>query len=154
LIPGITRLDASAAMDAAANEAIGRIERLTPLFSKGQATLAHGQDDVLRQLVTQTAELARAAAAIGRTFRVALVGHTDADGGPEANIPLSLSRAAFIKAALQPVAGERLQFEDSGVGSDDPAVRSDREAEKQQNRRVTVKVTPAASTPPASGIGR
>ena len=154
LIPGVTRLDASAAMDAATREAIARIERLTPLFGKGQATLAHGQDDVLRQLVTQTAELARTAAAVGRTFRVALVGHTDADGGPEANIPLSLARAAFIKAALQPVAGDRLQFEDSGVGSDDPAVRSDRETEKQQNRRVTVKVTPVPSTLPSNDVGR
>ena len=43
---------------------------------------------------------------------------------------------------MQAVASERLEIVDAGVGSDDPAVRSDREADKQRNRRVTVRVTP------------
>ena len=47
----------------------------------------------------------------------------------------------------RPIAGDRLDIVDDGVGSDDPAVQSDREADKQQNRRVTVRVTPADSAP-------
>jgi outer membrane protein OmpA-like peptidoglycan-associated protein len=50
-----------------------------------------------------------------------------------------------VRSALQAVAGDRLVIMDSGVGSDDPAVRSDRETDKQQNRRVTVRVTPVAA---------
>jgi OOP family OmpA-OmpF porin len=115
------------------------------LFAKGQATLARGQDAVLEQLAQRTAELARAAATLGRRFRVTIVGHTDADGPPEANVPLSRARAAFVRDALQTTAGTQLEIAAEGVGSDDPAVQSDAEADKQRNRRVTVRVTPLDS---------
>ncbi len=147
LIPGVSRFDGARFADAAVADAIGRVERLSPLFVKGQAVLAPGQDEVLRQLVTSAADLARTSAAASKRFHLDVIGHTDADGMPLANVPLSRARAAVVRSAIEPVAGERLDIVDAGVGSDDPAVRSDREADKQRNRRVTVRVTTASADP-------
>jgi OOP family OmpA-OmpF porin len=142
LVPGVAKLDATLAVDAAVKDVIDRLGALSPLFVTGQAALADGQDAVLRQLVDGIAALDRMAGFVGRRFRVEVVGHTDADGPPEANLPLSRQRAAFVHAALQQAAGRHLELLDVGVGSDEPAVRSDAEADKQRNRRVTVRVTP------------
>jgi len=141
LIPGVSAFDGSTAAEAAVRAAIARLEGLTPLFVKGQATLAPGQDDVLRELVVRAAEMQRTAAAVGRRFRVEVIGHTDADGVPESNLPLSRARAALVHAALQRVAGDRFEILELGVGSNDPVVQSDSETDKQRNRRVTVRVT-------------
>lgn len=144
LIPGVTSFSAAGGADAAIAAAIAAVEAASPLFAKGQSTLAPGQDDVLRQLVARAGELAQVAARAGRRYRVDVIGHTDADGAAQANLPLSRARAAVVRAALQPVAGESLAVNDSGVGSAEPVVRSNREADKQRNRRVTIHVTPAA----------
>lgn len=144
LIPGVTSFDVSAAEDAAARAATVQLELLSPLFLKGQAQLAEGQDVVLRQLIERTAAVVQAARTLNRRFHVDVIGHTDADGPPEANIPLSKARAAFVAAALRPVAADRLDVTDEGVGSDDPAVATASEADKQRNRRVTIRVTPAS----------
>src|SRR5262249_753277 len=87
LIPGITRVETGSATDASLRGVGASVESLSPVFAKGQATLSRGQEGVLQQLVDRTAELARAAAILGRRFRVTIVGHTDADGPPEANVP-------------------------------------------------------------------
>ena len=142
LIPGVAAFDATLSTDAAVRDAVARLTALAPLFAKGKAILAPGQDDVLRQFVALVGQLDTAAAAVRQRFRLDIIGHTDADGAPEANLPLSRARAATVRAAVQAVASERLEIVDAGVGSDDPAVRSDREADKQRNRRVTVRVTP------------
>jgi OOP family OmpA-OmpF porin len=152
LIPGVSKIDATASLDAAARDEAALMEGLSPLFAKGQAVLAREQDDVLRRLVARTADMKRTAEVLGSKFQVDLVGHTDADGVPEANLPLSRARAAFIKAALQPVAGEWLDIVAIGVGSDDPIVQSDRESDKQRNRRVTVRVTPVARRSPSNDV--
>jgi OOP family OmpA-OmpF porin len=150
LIPGVTSFDVSAAEDAAARAASVQLEQLSPLFVKGQARLADGQDAVLRQLLARTAEMVAAAQTLDRRFRVDVIGHTDADGAPEANLPLSRQRAAVIASAMRATAGDRLDIVDSGVGSDDPAVASASEADKQRNRRVTIRVTAI----PAQGAAR
>lgn len=141
LIPGVSKFDPSAAADAAVRAAIAHLESLSPLFVKGQAALAPGQDAVVRQLVDGVAELQRTAAAIGRRFRVDVIGHTDDDGLAAVNVPLSRARAALVESILQPVTGDRLDVVHAGVGSDDPIVTSDREADKQRNRRVSVRVS-------------
>jgi len=146
LIPGVSRFDASSAADATLRAAVAEIEGLSPLFTKGQAELARGQEEVLRHLVARMAEMVGVAASVGRRFRVEVIGHTDADGRPEANLPLSRARAAVVRSALQPVAANRLEFVDVGVGSDDPVARSDSEPDKQRNRRVSVRVTPLSES--------
>ena len=152
LIPGVSRFDPSAAANAAVGATIAEMQSLSPLFVKGQAVLARGQDEVLRQLVARGADIERAAEGLGRKFRVDVIGHTDADGGPEANLPLSRARAAVVSSALQAVASDRLEIVETGVGSADPVVRSDREADKQQNRRVTVRVTSESAASPTMNV--
>ncbi len=50
----LAAVDVSAAEDAAARAASVQLEQLSPLFVKGQARLADGQDVVLRQLLAQS----------------------------------------------------------------------------------------------------
>ncbi len=142
LIPGVSSLDASGPIEAAVRSAISEMESLSPLFVKGETALARGQDEVLRQMVARASALERTAATLGQTFHVEIIGHTDADGPVEANLPLSRARAEVIHHALGAVATDRLVIVEAGVGSDDPAVESASEVDKQRNRRVTVRVTP------------
>lgn len=145
LIPGVERVELAAA---AARAATADLARVTPLFVKGSAALSAGQEAVVRQLVASVEALGAFARAHEARFTLTLVGHTDADGAPEANLPLSRARAAVIRRALEPVAADRLSLVDEGVGSDDPAVASEREADKQRNRRVTVRVAVAGDSVP------
>jgi outer membrane protein OmpA-like peptidoglycan-associated protein len=144
LIAGIERLD-GAALDTAAGAAIARLQTLTPLFVKGQSQLAPGQQDLIRAMVSTATDLQTLAALASRRYRIEVVGHTDADGAPEANEPLSRSRAELVSAALASVHGDRIEIVARGAGSRDPVVESPREADKQRNRRVSVRVAPAAA---------
>lgn len=142
LIPGVSRLDASAAIDALARAQITEMESRTPLFVKGQAALARGQDVVLQQIVDSANRLRAAAVQAGRRFRIDVVGHADADGAVEANLPLSRARAAFVASTLTAAVGDRFDVISTGVGSDNPFGSSPDESDKQKNRCVTVRVTP------------
>ena len=152
LIPGVSKLDATESANASVAAAIAQIEALSPVFVKGRAVLAEGQDDVLRQLVTRVATLEQAAMAANLRFRVELIGHADADGNAIANLTIGRSRAAFVKDALKAVAGDRLVIDEAGVLSDGPAVGSDTETDKQSSRRVTVRVSPAPATTPTRNV--
>jgi OOP family OmpA-OmpF porin len=96
---------------------------------------------VLDRLLAAARELGALAEAGGARFRLDIIGHTDEDGDAEANLPLSASRAEVVRAALASVDGGALDLAVSGVGSAQPAVEGRTEAEKQMNRRVTVRVT-------------
>ena len=111
-------------VDAAQTRVIGQIETSAPRFTKGETRLAPGQSDVLRQLALGAEDLQALAVASDRRFTLALVGHTDADGAPEANVPLSRARAEVVRAALDAVRADRLEIVTDGVGSKDPAVES------------------------------
>jgi OOP family OmpA-OmpF porin len=141
LIPGVTRLDASQLLNGTAAIA-SRLQSLTPLFEKGQAVLTPGQQDVVTQLVSSAEALQAIAVAANQRFKLEIVGHTDADGLPEANLALSEGRAAVIRAALEAIRPDRLEIVTSGVGSRDPASPEATDEEKQLDRRVTVRVTP------------
>jgi OOP family OmpA-OmpF porin len=68
---------------------------------------------------------------------VALVGHTDAEGGLAANIDLSRRRAAAVRdrlVAQHGIAAERLSAE--GVGWLAPRATNATEAGREANRRV------------------
>jgi OOP family OmpA-OmpF porin len=144
LIAGVTRLD-DAPVAEAVTAALERLHALAPLFVKGQTTLAPGQQDVVREMAARAVDLQMLAAIAGRRYRLEVIGHTDADGAPAANEPLSMARAEVVSAALAAARGERLEVVSRGAGSRSPIVESPREADKQRNRRVTVQVTPAAT---------
>jgi outer membrane protein OmpA-like peptidoglycan-associated protein len=141
LIPGVSRLDAAASLDAIARQQIAIMESRTPMFVKGQAALSPGEDVVLQQIIDAAGALRGAAALAGRAFRIDVVGHADADGAAETNMPLSQARAAFVRNALA-AGGGRFDVISTGVGSDQPLGPSSTESEKQRNRCVTIRVTP------------
>lgn len=142
LIAGVTRLD-EGPVTAAAATATARLHALAPIFIKGQATLAPGQQTIVREMVAHAVDLQTLAALANRRYRIEVVGHTDADGAPTANEPLSEERAEVVSASLAAARGDRLEIVSRGAGSRSPLVESPREADKQRNRRVSVQVTMA-----------
>lgn len=76
---------------------------------------------------------------------IALVGHTDAEGGAEGNMAISRRRADSARSLLinrYGIAGDRIETQ--GVGFFAPLTRNDTDAGRQINRRVEVVIT---STP-------
>jgi outer membrane protein OmpA-like peptidoglycan-associated protein len=97
----------------------------------------------MQRVVEQIVRLGRLADAAGVALRIEVVGHTDEDGLQEANLPLSETRAESVRRALTAVAPAALELVASGVGSTQPAIQGRTEADKQQNRRVSIRVAPA-----------
>jgi outer membrane protein OmpA-like peptidoglycan-associated protein len=153
LIPGVSRFDATALLRAQLDAVVRQIEGVTVLFARGTTQLAADGDAQLRMLAAAVRDLERLAASLGRTAQLEIVGHTDGDGDPASNLPLSRARAERVLQALEPGAMLHLTITPGGVGSDHPLRRGDAEADKQQNRRVTVRVA-AGSPPPERSPGR
>ncbi|MEO6349499.1 MAG: OmpA family protein [Candidatus Limnocylindrales bacterium] len=141
LVPGVTSFDAVATLDASTRAVIAGIERHVVLFVKGTARLASDQEQALGDIARDVRELEALAEATGQRFRLDIKGYTDADGAAESNLPLSRARAAVIQAAISREAIERLEIVVEGLGSREPLVLSQNEMDKQQNRRVTIRVT-------------
>lgn len=141
LVPGVASFDAAGALDGTTRAVIARLEGRTMLFAKGAAVMAAMQGDALRGVTEDVRELDALAEATGQRFRLEVVGHTDADGPAESNLPLSRARAEVVQAAIGRNASSRLEVVVEGVGSSVPVVLSQNEEDKQQNRRVTIRVT-------------
>ena len=144
LVAGVTAFDAAGALAPSIRGVIARLEQQALLFVKGQPRLAAGQDERLRDLVGDVRALDSLAQAADQRYRVEIVGHTDADGPAESNVPLSLARAGVVLDAIGADALRQLEIAASGAGSGAPAVAGETEADKQRNRRVTIRVTPQA----------
>lgn len=69
-------------------------------------------------------------------------GHTDSDGNPEINNPLSQSRANNVKAILVEANVDPDRIKAIGKGQDEPIVDNDSEENKSRNRRVEIKILP------------
>ena len=141
LVAGIRVVDATAAADAAAAAILAAIDAASPLFVRGSARPAAGQDEVLSNLVIHMRELDAVAAAAGVQYKVEIGGHTDADGPDESNLALSRARAEYVRTALQPETLRALEVVTTAEGSRRPAVAAEDEAGKQRNRRVTIHAT-------------
>ncbi|MEM7711485.1 MAG: OmpA family protein, partial [Pseudomonadota bacterium] len=73
---------------------------------------------------------------------IALVGHTDAEGGAEGNMAISLSRADAARQVLIDAYGiDPDRVETHGVGFFSPVAPNDTEAGREANRRVEVVIT-------------
>lgn len=98
-------------------------------FASGASALEPGGSEVLESL----AGWLRADA----SRRIAIVGHTDAAGGLEANIALSRRRAAAVREALIANHGvPAAQVEAEGVGYLAPIAPNSTDAGREANRRV------------------
>jgi OOP family OmpA-OmpF porin len=153
LVAGVRRLDATGPLNAEIQSAVERIGKSTVLFGKGTARLAAGQDDVVRNLALEIGRLDTLAGAAGGHVRIEIVGHTDADGASDSNLPLSRARAEHMRTLLGTEAAPHIEMVATGIGSSQPAFPGVTEAEKQQNRRVSFRVI-AAGSPDAGGVAR
>jgi outer membrane protein OmpA-like peptidoglycan-associated protein len=144
VLPGVTRFDATRPIDAAQKTLTESIEAGAPLFVTGTTRFTVGGEQVVRDQITRLHSLDALGRLGNRRFSVELTGHTDADGPPDANLPLSGQRARHVLALLQAERFERVALRTVGVGSRDAADPSAPEDVKQRNRRVSFRVTSAA----------
>jgi OOP family OmpA-OmpF porin len=145
LIPGVARFDAAGSLESRIRDLSGRIEGTVLLFLRGTSDPVVGYRDALDRVMSDIRQLDRLAGASGRTFRVEIAGHTDTDGTEEANGPLSAARAGEVLAQLSAPPLAHVTLVPVGMGSRRPAVSGTTEEDKQRNRRVTFRVTPAAA---------
>ncbi len=144
-VPGVTRFDATALVDAEARTIAAAIEGAAPLFVKGTASLAAGGEQVVRDQMDRLRSLDAVGRIGDRTFAVELVGEADSDGAPETNLPLSQQRAARVLEMLQAQPFTRVRFSARGIGSRAAADALVPDDVKQRNRRVSFRVTPVES---------
>lgn len=109
-------------------------------FKTGKAEFAPGNESRFKGLVKILADNSKTLKTAFPKLKVTAEGHTDADGKPEANMKLSLSRANKVCSALK-AKGMKLPSVASGAGSSKPLVSPENTlADKQRNRRVLVQV--------------
>lgn len=115
-------------------ESTGRVILDDLSFASGSSELSEGSYSSLGELA---AYLQR-----NPSRRVALVGHTDADGTLEGNIVLSRRRAAAVLERLvTDYAAERQQLDAQGMGYLAPIASNLTEEGRNENRRVEVILT-------------
>lgn len=103
-------------------------------FETGSTALAEGDYPSLRALAAFLRD--------NPQTTIALVGHTDAEGGAEGNMAISNARANSAKAVLTDAYGIATGRVDThGVGFFAPVAPNDTEAGRQVNRRVEVVIT-------------
>lgn len=145
LVPGVVRFDAIRALDGSIRETIAAIESTPVLFAKGSAQPMADQRVPLDRIVTSVRRLETTAVAAHTRFRLDIVGHTDMEGPPISNVPLSQARAATVRAAIDAERVPHVTIVTSGVGSTDPATGGQSDADNQRNRRVAIRVTRIAA---------
>jgi outer membrane protein OmpA-like peptidoglycan-associated protein len=141
-IQGVERYDAAGLVESEIGALTERLGTAQLLYVKGTTTLIPGTNQKLDECLRDVRSLDVLAKTAGRRFRLDVRGHADADGPSQSNIPLSASRASRVRAALEALQLERIELVSSGVGSTEPLTRGTTEAEKQQNRRVSLRVLP------------
>jgi OOP family OmpA-OmpF porin len=142
-VPGVTRFDIAQSLQPAIAHTIAAIEIRPLRFVKGHADLTAADAGGLASLAADVRQLSALAADAGLRFHVDVVGHTDAEGPDEANVPLSAARAASIAAAIRSAAAPAIEVTARGVGSAEPVEAGQDQASNQHNPRVTNHVVPA-----------
>jgi outer membrane protein OmpA-like peptidoglycan-associated protein len=150
LIPGVSRFDPTALVEAELRALARTIEGVTILFERGTTQVVGDGASQLRALAAAVRELDGVAAALGRVVRIEIVGHTDGDGDVASNLPLSRARADRVLQALDVGTMRHVVINPDGVGSADPLRPGESETDKQQNRRVTVRVASESMQGPRS----
>jgi OOP family OmpA-OmpF porin len=143
LLPGVGRFEAASLRDTDLETLVTGIESISLRFGRGTTDLLRDDGPTLLELVNFLSRLNDLGRRRGTRYTVEVVGHTDSDGAPDANVPLSRARAERIAATV----GKGLDsvaVRPRGVGSDIPASTGSTEADKQRNRRVSFIVAPTA----------
>lgn len=108
------------------------LARRTIEFESGNATLTAGGARVLDDLLPVLRQFA------GRRFEI--IGHTDDQGGRDANMQLSAARAAAVKAYLVGKGIAAADLITSGAGPDRPLVSNTTAEGRARNRRIEFRV--------------
>ncbi len=145
LVPGVVRYDPLPLIDAEALVLARQLESTPILFGRGSTTLEEDGASALAAQLARVKSLDALAQSGGRRYRIDITGHADADGAPDANDPLSASRAARIRAAVEALGLTHLDLTSSGVGSRLPLGANATEADKRLNRRVSLRVAAGAA---------
>ena len=145
VLPGITLFHAATLIEGAERGLAEAIQSTSPLFVKGTTTFTAGGERVVRDQIARLSELDALGRAARRRFNVTLVGEADADGAPEANMPLSRQRAARVLDLLEAQRFQRIALTASGIGTREGADALAPEPEKQRHRRVSFRVSRAAA---------
>jgi OOP family OmpA-OmpF porin len=143
MIAGVRELDPNVA-PAAARALAARLERASLRFVRGRAELVPGQEAAVAEVTAILRQADDFARAVGRPVEVRLVGHADADGPDDLNLPLSRARARTALALVAAARFTGLAFVPDGVGSSQPVATDGTDAAKQLNRRVSFAVAPGA----------
>jgi outer membrane protein OmpA-like peptidoglycan-associated protein len=146
-IGGVLRYDPARAVDLAIADLARELAASPVLFARGLATLATGSEGVLQGHVRRVRQIDALAAAAGRRVRLEIVGHTDTDGPPESNDPLSLRRAERVREVFETERLVATALSTRSVGSREPLGDGVLDADKLRNRRVSLRVLPAADVP-------
>jgi OOP family OmpA-OmpF porin len=144
-LPGVSRYDPGALIDARSRKTTAAFESTVLLFERGSTTLVRDAEQSLVAQLERLRILDGFAQMQGRRIKMEIRGHADSDGPTESNNPLSVRRAERVLGLF---ATERLRSVDlraTGVGSSDPVSAGTGELEKQRNRRVSFHVLPATS---------
>ena len=107
----------------------GKISTNAILFETASATISGGDEKILK-------EVAEAMQSVP-DMKILILGHTDSDGGTEANLRLSQDRAEAVKMALinrHDINSSRIQTE--GKGETEPIADNSSNDGKAKNRRV------------------
>lgn len=120
----------------------GRVDLYGFYFDTGKAQLQAGSEKTLKELAQVLQD--------NPGLRVRLVGHTDNQGGADANLALSEARARAVASALTQQAGlgaERVEAQ--GQGASQPVAPNTSEDGRARNRRVEVVAlsSPGAAQP-------
>ncbi len=103
------------------------------LFDTGKATLQAESQEQLKNV----AEILKAFPNVG----IKIGGYTDNTGNAAANMALSDARAKAVVAELTGLGVEGSRLEAEGYGDQHPVASNDTEEGRQQNRRVSMRVT-------------
>jgi outer membrane protein OmpA-like peptidoglycan-associated protein len=117
---------------------IHRIENINILFEKNSTELAAGEEANMDKLLEELSDLLELT---GKDeISVEIMGHTDSSGDLQLNNRLSYRRAKVVYEYLSENNIAGIEFIVSGVGTSSPVTDESTESERQQNRRVNLKV--------------
>jgi OOP family OmpA-OmpF porin len=125
----------------------GKVDVYGFLFDSGKSQLKPGSAASLSELAQVLRD--------NPSLKLALIGHTDDVGQPQANLELSTARAQAVALALVSEHGiDPVRLQASGQGASQPLTPNTDDLARAQNRRVEVRAqAPLASSPAPAVAG-
>jgi OOP family OmpA-OmpF porin len=117
-----------------------QIENRVIRFVMGTTRLIPGEDQSLRQLVSELKKLMTLASTVGKVAQIQIIGHTDREGDENTNLKLSRDRASQIRSLLAARGINKDLVNALGVGTKEPVRPEITPQDKQYNRSVSFKI--------------